>query len=541
MKKVQWVFPFLYGTLFMIILLFMMALFQSNGTLIRSTEADLLEGPWIYNGEIVSERLDVEAGALYRVSTVLNSDFNCIQTLLIRTSLQSVFVYLDDELIYAFDYQEESNYASMWHQVTLSNHLEGSVLTIEYESPFEAMTGVVNPVYYGNQSTLFLHLINTYGFRLVIGLITLLVSFFFIFSSIILKQSRIEGYHYLGLFVFFIGSWVVSESRLLQLFTSNVFLIGSISYLALAAQLVPFSIFVRKFILADEHKIALYFNWVAAFMLPFVLGLFLINGTPLFLSTQLTLVVIVIGILLHVILLLKEYIKTRADRYNKLFKYIVIVGIAVILEIVTYLSDSFDNTSLYATTALFIIIVIVGVNYIRFLMRSFKLQYEKNLYKRLAYVDPLTKGLNRLAFDRDVSAYENSLNVKETLLVVYFDLNDLKKINDTYGHEVGDHAIESTFNLIQSIFGDDGKVYRLGGDEFSALVETCCNDYFENKLKAFIQLENEIAKTLSYPFNVSIGMAIYKHDLDNRLVDTLKEADLKMYENKRKTKEKDRL
>lgn len=540
MKKVQWVFPFLYGTLFVITLLFMMALFQSEGQLIRSKEPNLLEGPWVHEGEIVRDRLDIEAGELYRVQTVLNSDFNRMQTLLIRTSLQSVFVYLDDELIYAFDYQEESNYASMWHQVTLSNHLEGSVLTIEYESPFEAMTGVVNPVYYGNQSTLFLHLISTYGFRLAIGLTTLFVSFFFIFSSIILKQSRTEGYHYLGLFVFFIGLWVVSESRLLQLFTSNVFLIGSISYLALAAQLVPFSIFVRKYILAEHHKISVYYTWIAGLMLPLVLGLFLMNGTALFLSTQITLLVIVIGIILHLTLFMMDYNKTRLERYKKLFKYIVIIGIAVVLELVTYASDSFDHTSLFATTALFTIIVIVGINYIRFLMRSFKLQYEKNLYERLAYVDPLTKGLNRLAFDRDVSAYEKSLNVNETLLVVYFDLNDLKKINDNYGHEVGDHAIVATYNLIQAVFGDDGMVYRLGGDEFSALVETCCKDYFENKLKAFIQLENEMAKTLSYPFNVSIGMAIYKHDLDNRLVDTLKEADLKMYENKRKTKEKDR-
>ena len=51
-----------------------------------------------------------------------------------------------------------------------------------------------------------------------------------------------------------------------------------------------------------------------------------------------------------------------------------------------------------------------------------------------------------------------------------FDLNDLKKCNDTYGHDYGDQYIMMASEILKKLFALDGKCYRIGGDEFCALV-----------------------------------------------------------------------
>lgn len=83
--------------------------------------------------------------------------------------------------------------------------------------------------------------------------------------------------------------------------------------------------------------------------------------------------------------------------------------------------------------------------------------------------DKLTRFLNRTAYEEDMSAYTFTPPA-EDFVFVSLDLNGLKDVNDTYGHNVGDELIKGAASCMQSAFGDYGKLYRIGGDEFVAML-----------------------------------------------------------------------
>ncbi len=160
------------------------------------------------------------------------------------------------------------------------------------------------------------------------------------------------------------------------------------------------------------------------------------------------------------------------------------------------------------------------------------------LLSRLAYHDGLTDMLNRTSYMEEIKNI--SSNGYPELLVAVFDVNNLKFVNDTYGHIKGDELIKSVADCLQNNLSDFGKCYRIGGDEFVFISKD--NDA-ENRFK-------EITASLSQsygdlhidddtymPITVAMGYSILRKDMKRSIDDAIREADSKMYENKRKIKD----
>ena len=90
------------------------------------------------------------------------------------------------------------------------------------------------------------------------------------------------------------------------------------------------------------------------------------------------------------------------------------------------------------------------------------------LYIHIEYfkVDILTGALNRVSFYADIEMYKQK---KNSVYILSVDLNGLKFINDTYGHNKGDEAIQYAANLIRDVIPSHARLYRIGGDEFVVL------------------------------------------------------------------------
>jgi diguanylate cyclase (GGDEF)-like protein len=157
--------------------------------------------------------------------------------------------------------------------------------------------------------------------------------------------------------------------------------------------------------------------------------------------------------------------------------------------------------------------------------------------KEMAYRDPLTNVKNKTAFmdrksDMDAAISEGSVG---EFGVVVFDLNDLKKVNDSNGHDAGDKYIRDACHLICNVF-KHSPIYRIGGDEFVALLEG--DDYAvrEELVKLF---EDEIDKNvLSGGVVVSEGLDIFAQGSDTDLDSVFARADRKMYDRKKELKAK---
>ena len=113
---------------------------------------------------------------------------------------------------------------------------------------------------------------------------------------------------------------------------------------------------------------------------------------------------------------------------------------------------------------------------------------------RLSFEDTLTSVYNRNKFNHDIEDYENKS--VEDVGVAYFDLNGLKDINDSQGHEAGDRLIKNAADGINSVFPDN--TYRIGGDEFVVINSPVKKDIFEEKLEKVICILNEKGISVSY-------------------------------------------
>ena len=95
-----------------------------------------------------------------------------------------------------------------------------------------------------------------------------------------------------------------------------------------------------------------------------------------------------------------------------------------------------------------------------------KEKYEKEKLLYTSNTDELTGCLNRHAYETDI----NKLTLKKEWIYISLDLNSLKHVNDTYGHAAGDEMICAAVACMKASFGEFGRVYRIGGDEFAVII-----------------------------------------------------------------------
>ena len=151
-------------------------------------------------------------------------------------------------------------------------------------------------------------------------------------------------------------------------------------------------------------------------------------------------------------------------------------------------------------------------------------------YRRLAYMDAMTGMENRAAFMEQQRKTEGMAG----LSYILFDINDLKRINDQYGHREGDRLITSAAACIKDVFGERGKCYRIGGDEFmvivqdSSVAETAAS---LERMKARVAEENQKCAIF---LRIAAGYAVRQGTESAEQL--YQKADANMYEEKQKMK-----
>jgi diguanylate cyclase (GGDEF)-like protein len=174
--------------------------------------------------------------------------------------------------------------------------------------------------------------------------------------------------------------------------------------------------------------------------------------------------------------------------------------------------------------------------------------YDRYIEKltNLSERDPLTKVFNRKGFDEKVGRLVNSSDPKKRLGIIYFDMDNLKTINDTYGHKMGDKAILNVIDILTSTVRERDIVARLGGDEFIIVVEeitgskSTAHGLAQRLLKAVSkQKGKQYSSTLSMGVHIVEVGDISKdvEDLEkfsNQLNNEVEKADKATYESKKK-------
>ena len=153
------------------------------------------------------------------------------------------------------------------------------------------------------------------------------------------------------------------------------------------------------------------------------------------------------------------------------------------------------------------------------------------------YVDALTSVRNKAGYSQYIAKLQDQMDhSKESLEFAFgvFDCNDLKHINDTYGHDKGDIYLKAASRLICRIF-QHSPVFRIGGDEFAVILE---NEDLENRnrlMEQFSRARERICEDVENEWekvNVAMGLAVYDPLIDTSVIDVARRADQAMYEDK---------
>lgn len=161
--------------------------------------------------------------------------------------------------------------------------------------------------------------------------------------------------------------------------------------------------------------------------------------------------------------------------------------------------------------------------------------------RELGHTDQLTGLFNRRKLEHDLTLhYESYVRYSVQTSILMFDLDNLKKINDSRGHHVGDEAIQAVADILRLTLRKTDCACRLGGDEFVVVLP---NTGYEQAIQLAKRIHDRTRKELSQ-FSVddelvtaSIGVTtILPEDLSYK--DTLKRADIALYEAKNKGKDR---
>lgn len=158
----------------------------------------------------------------------------------------------------------------------------------------------------------------------------------------------------------------------------------------------------------------------------------------------------------------------------------------------------------------------------------------------IAYKDALTGVRNKAAYDEYTARLAGEIYRGEAAFgIVMIDLNYLKRVNDTYGHEQGNVYLKQCCEMVCTIF-DHSPVFRVGGDEFVAILE---NSDLANRYPLIARFKAEMREraenSLLQPWekvSAAVGLAVYEPGRDRSVDDVFKRADQEMYADKQSMK-----
>lgn len=150
---------------------------------------------------------------------------------------------------------------------------------------------------------------------------------------------------------------------------------------------------------------------------------------------------------------------------------------------------------------------------------ALELQYDFDLQSQIK---------NRSAFEKEMLHHES----RKSITFFVFDLNNLKKINDLYGHGEGDKLIVAAAKILNTQFASIGDVFRIGGDEFCAMSIALTDTQAKKVLQELSSTIESYNLSVSNKLELAQGYAHYDHQSDVSIYTALSKADDAMYAHK---------
>lgn len=459
---------------------------------------------------------------------------------------QETEVYVEDVCIYSQSLNNNRLFGkspgNVWNSLMLSDEYSGKMLEIKVYPSYQSSVGVAPRFYMGDRYSIVNSITRKDALALLLGIIAVITGLTFVVyvkynednSEVNRKLSM------LGAFSMAMGVWKISDTSTCKLFFQEEPAISMVPFIALMLSVVPAVLFIKELFRNKDHIIWYILCWVALAQSLIVIAIQFTDTLDLRQSFISTVFIMALCAVAFIGMMVYEFVRFGWNGRQS-FGIIGIVGCVagIFFDLVYYYLSHGTRTTVFGMTVFLVYVLIQGGMEIKMARELTILGRKSQNFEKMAYHDQMTGLFNRTAFAEDTDRL--TFDPSRAILMV-FDLNNLKKCNDVLGHERGDSYIRESAELIQSVFGELGKCYRTGGDEFCCLVLEQGLDICKQKIEVMHQKVNAYnRKSKDIRMGIACGYALYDKRIDYDINDTAKRADKMMYSDKEELKKKEEI
>lgn len=462
-------------------------------------------------------------------------------SIMFYTNHQSVHVYNLNEECYSLLPQDSiwsHSTGSTWNMFKIPNG--AGLLRVEVKRVYEEMGNVEVSFYAGEPTALTQNVVKDSIVGVIVSLVIVICGLILFFYWVYAGENRdkIMGVFYFSFFCITLGLWSLGETQAAMILVSNRPMASYVGYIFIYFLCVPFVMFVRYFLHSHERVLyKIYFAlWLAALVVCNALQFANIRDlkqTSFVLHTILGL-----GLTYCLYLLLVCFMQKKHRRECFLcFVGLLCLAVTYLVDLVWFYKASVETNQI-GKFGFLLFVLILGVEIIRHGQQNVKEARLTNFYKELAMKDMLSGCFNRNAFDREVEKLDQEdTGSRKNITLFTFDLNNLKKCNDTLGHMVGDQYVKDAAELLRGVFRTKDKIYRIGGDEFCVILKNVPKERAAELCEDIRSHEFVYEKDQKVSCRMAAGFAAFDTDADESLENTRERADALMYQNKKEMKE----
>lgn len=511
-----------------------------------------VHGTWYKNVTLSGFNFDMcNRGDTMTMELKLPDDKIISEALLTFYSVHSVVdMYLDDKLFYTYGhdlYDKNKMLGYGMHYVDLPDDYAGKMLRIELivteDNAFDGLPkltivegfNAMKETMAGMRINLLVSL-----FLILFGVITMVLSLF-----MLRKTNNFVQTYCIAMFSFLIGCWTICNTDLIAFFVSDLQVKAYMEYMSFYFLPIPITYYFRSVI--DEPTtpmvLKVYFWLLMGVEIAYVVTCYVsqflnIEHFPQFLSGC---HIIIAFALILVLSLNLRGIRKKERRNNSIVIGFGLAAVSVAFELVRYNFGKFlvgFSGNKYSSTlsfAVLILVIALLVDYGQGVSKNFLKDAKQRLLEQLAYMDELTGLSNRRKCEETLQEYMDS---KTKYAVISLDMNFLKKVNDTLGHEMGDVLLKRFADMLTEVYSSYGTVGRMGGDEFIVILPEVSYRETEKLIAEMnFVMTNKNAEDSSITLSTAYGFAMsteVEDDTDAHAAYRL--ADDRMYEHKRASK-----
>ena len=479
------------------------------------------------------ERVDIATQVYTLEIPEINESNN---TLLFYTNHMEIFVYADGVLIYSLE-KDGSIFGrtpgAMWNIMNLP--VETQEVRVEMLQAYPSLSQQDVEFELGNAIIMQRSVVHNTIIDVCVCLSILIIgiALFFYWVMVFRHTNEQQELLYLGLFAWVFGTWAFGETQLAVFMFGHRAFWSYMAFTCLMTMCLPFLMFVREFMETEDKYLH---KWIAGYIvLETVVAQFLhLSGIA---GVKETVMFTIASIIFTMLYLFYAIVTAIQKKKNKRKIVANILGLmALVVTAIVDMSGYFTNVSeanQLGKVGFLVYAVILGVETARIAQERVQENHKAEIYREMAHKDMPTGCFNRNAYAEDTSIGVELTGVQ----LIIFDLNNLKKCNDTKGHMAGDKYIADAAHMIQDVFQGLGKVYRIGGDEFCIIAKNVLEETVIERREALNKAVFEYRQKYSdWGFGIACGYATYDPDIDRDIEETRHRADLSMYENKKEIK-----